>query len=81
MVPIYNKKYNYLMLYVPKAACCVMRRTYVDFHLEEFTREQRLTLQDRKFHELAGIHSGNKITPETFYNTPRFAIVRNPYER
>lgn len=83
MIPIFNEKYNYIMLYVPKAACSVMRKTYVDFHYSEFTKEQLSILTDKNklFHGLAGVHSGNRLPSSVFYDTPRFIVARNPYKR
>ena len=83
MIPILNEKYNYIMLYVPKAACSVMRKTYIDFHIEEFTDEQQAVMRDnnKMFHGLANIHSGNRMPPESFYGMFKFIVTRNPYER
>lgn len=80
MIPILNEKYSYIMLYVPKAACSVMRKTYIDFHTKEFTDVQ-MRDNDKMFHNLASIHSVDRMQPESFYNMFKFIVTRNPYER
>ena len=79
MSPVYNTKYNYTMLYVPKAACSLIRKIYTEIHLDEFTQEQQFFLNKRGVHHLKDIHSIRDQGTEKSVNN--FIVCRNPYTR
>jgi hypothetical protein len=81
MVGVYNNKHNYAMLYVPKAACCVVRKTYVDTHLCEFNQDQISLFEGKLFHRLSSLHNLNNVTTQQLNDIKKYIVVRDPYTR
>jgi len=80
-MPLYNQYYDYILLYVPKAACSLLRKIYVCIHEGEFTKEQKDILQTRSHHAIGSIHNGNKLPQEKIYSTKKLIVCRSPYTR
>lgn len=78
IIPCY--KYNYAMLYVPKAACTVMRKTFIDLHFDVLNDEQQHIVNTHGHHKLETIFK-EPIYPDTLYNMSKFIVCRSPYER
>lgn len=79
MVTIYSKKYNYIQIYIPKCACSVIRRAFIDIHKSEFTEEHSLFLQKNGIHKLGSLFP--PLEPNLMYNKPKILMCRSPYTR
>lgn len=79
MVVVDNKKYNYAMMYVPKAACSVMRKTYIDLHYDEFTVSEKIFLETNGIHRLGSLHT--PLPADVLYDLKKFIVCRSPYTR
>ncbi len=79
MVIVNNKKFNYAMLYVPKAACSVMRKTYIDLHYDEFTALEKTFLETNGIHRLGSLYT--PLPAEVLYDLKKFIVCRSPYTR
>lgn len=81
MMPLYNQTHDYILLYVPKAACSLLRKIYVYLHEDEFTVEQKEILNTKSHHSIGSIHNGNKLPLDKIYSTKKLIVCRSPYTR